>query len=199
MLDIGCGDALFFDQLTALGEVWGVEPDADLVNDDGPHRHRIHVGPLDATFQPGRRFRLVLLLDVLEHLDDPVGALRQVQALLEPDGRVMITVPAFAVLWTQHDDLNQHRVRYRKDTLARVVEQAGLQVLSARYLFQWLFPAKLVTRAVERSLHRPAKPAGVPPAWINRMLLDFSRLEEASLGRLRPPFGSSLLMWCAPR
>jgi len=49
------GDALFFDELFLHGAVEGVEPDASLVSDAGPHRARIHVSPFDATFQPRAR------------------------------------------------------------------------------------------------------------------------------------------------
>jgi SAM-dependent methyltransferase len=197
ILDVGCGDGLFFDRLARFGDVWGVESDATLVPADSRHRARIHVGPFDAGFMPGRRFDLVLMLDVLEHLADPVGALRKAAGLLEPDGRILITVPAFQVLWTSHDDLNRHFVRYRRHTLTAVAEHARLRILSQRYFFHWLFPVKLGFRALERLGSRAHAPASVPGPLLNRLLLRLSRLEQATVGRLSLPFGSSLLAWCA--
>ncbi len=196
ILDVGCGDGLFFGQLARFGEVWGVESDESLIPPDSPHRARIHLGPFDASFNPGRRFGLILMLDVLEHLPDPAGALAQTRRLLEPEGRLLITVPAFPVLWTHHDDLNHHFVRYRKDTLGTVAEQAGLRVLSSRYCFHWLFPVKLLVRGVERVSRKNPGPAAVPPARLNRLLFGVSRLEETAFRRLPLPFGSSLLAWC---
>jgi hypothetical protein len=111
---------------------------------------------------------------------------------------VLITVPAFPVLWTHHDELNRHFVRYRKRTLDAVVERAGLRTLASRYSFHWLFPVKLAVRGVELVSRREGAPAKVPPPWLNRILLGVTRLEQQALERSDLPFGSSLLAWCAP-
>jgi len=197
ILDVGCGDGLFFDQLSRLGEVWGVESDESLVPAESRHRPRIHIGPFDASFAPPRRFGLVAMLDVLEHLPDPVAALTHARHLLEPDGRILITVPAFPVLWTHHDELNRHFVRYRKRSLDAVVRRAGLRTITSRYYFQWLVPVKLAVRGVELLSGRAGDPARVPPPWLNRLLLRVTRLEQKALEPLNLPFGSSLLAWCA--
>lgn len=197
ILDVGCGDGLFFEQLARFGDVRGVESDATLVPADSRHRARIHIGPFDAGYAPGERFDLVLMLDVLEHLPDPAGALRKAGGLLEPDGRILITVPAFQALWTRHDDQNRHFVRYRRATLLAVAQRAGLRVLSQRYFFHWLFPVKLGVRTVERLGLRSRTPALVPPAPLNEVLMLLSRAEQVTIGRLGLPFGSSLLAWCA--
>jgi SAM-dependent methyltransferase len=197
ILDVGCGDGLFFDELSRVGEVWGVESDESLVPAESRHRPRIHIGPFDASFAPPRRFGLVVMLDVLEHLPDPVAALKHARHLLEPDGRVLITVPAFSVLWTHHDELNRHFVRYQKRSLDAVVGRAGLRTIASRYYFQWLFPVKLAVRGVELLSGREGDPARVPPPWLNRLLLRVTRLEQKALEPLNLPFGSSLLAWCA--
>ncbi len=82
ILDIGCGDGLFFDRLAEFGNVEGVEPSIDLVSPDNPHRNRIYVCPFDENFRPGKQYSLITMLDVLEHLDDPMGALRHALDLL---------------------------------------------------------------------------------------------------------------------
>lgn len=198
VLDVGCGDGLFFPQLARFGEVWGVEPDESLIAPDSPHRPRIHVGPFDQSFEPGRRFGLVLMLDVLEHLPDPAAALAHARRLLQPEGRLLITVPAFPVLWTRHDELNHHYVRYRTPSLRTMAGQTGLTLLSSRYCFHWLFPVKLVVRGVERLAGKDVAPAVVPPAPLNGILFGASRLEQVAFRRFPLPFGSSLLAWCAP-
>lgn len=198
ILDVGCGDGLFFDRLAPFGEVWGVESDPDLIPPDSRHRDRIHIGPFDGGFEPGRRFDLVLTLDVLEHLADPVAALTKVRGLLEPDGRLLVTVPAFQALWTKHDELNRHFVRYRRGSLEAVVKAGGLRIVSARYCFQWLMPVKLAVRLAEAIHETAGKPATVPPPWLNRTLMAVTRAEQVTVGRLGLPFGTSLLAWCAP-
>lgn len=198
ILDVGCGDGLLFDRLAAFGEVFGVEPDSDLVS-PGPHRKHITVAPFDAAYQPARCFRLILMLDVLEHMPDPAGALRHAACLLEPGGWLLATVPAFHVLWTAHDDFNAHLERYTISSFCRLAARGGFDVVSARYLFHWLFPAKLAVRAVERIRAQPPKPAAVPPNWLNIALRRLTLAEARLLGWARLPFGSSVLAWCRPR
>jgi len=199
ILDVGCGDGLFFDRLRELGDVEGVEPDAALVRSDGPHRARIQIVPFDSSFRPGKQYSLILMLDVLEHMPDPLAAIGHACALLLPGGALLATVPAFNLLWTNHDVINHHVTRYRKATLRPLFKQAGLQILEERYLFQWIFPAKLLTRAVERIFAtRPAVPS-VPPNWLNQSLLWISRFERTVLSPFPIPFGSSLVVFAKNR
>jgi SAM-dependent methyltransferase len=193
ILDVGCGDGLFFDELKRFGEVWGVETDPSIVDPFGPHRARISTVPFDQFYRPGRRFRLILMLDVLEHLPDPVGALGLAGRLLEPGGALLITVPAFRSLWTSHDDINRHRDRYTAARIREQVRQADLEVSSSRYLFHSLVIGKLAVRLLER-VRRPRAPR-VPPGWLNELLRRVTLAEERVLGPARLPFGSSLLAW----
>ena len=197
VLDVGCGDGLFFDELARLPGVRvveGVEPGAALVSPDGPHRSRIHVAPFDASFDLGRRYSLIVMLDVLEHLPDPAASLRHALSLLEPDGVFLATVPAFKALWTRHDDLNHHYTRYDKRSFGRLAAASGLRVDRSRYFFHWTALAKVATRLKEALI--PGEPASptVPPGPVNRLLYAVSRLEERLLGRLPVPIGSSLLV-----
>jgi 2-polyprenyl-3-methyl-5-hydroxy-6-metoxy-1,4-benzoquinol methylase len=197
VLDVGCGDGLLFDALARLEGVQlieGVEPARALVSPDGRHASRIHVVPFDTSFDVGRRYSLILMLDVLEHLADPVAALRHALSLLEPDGVFLATVPAFRALWTRHDDLNHHYARYDKQSMRDVANRAGLRIDEARYFFRWTALAKLAARLIEAVV--PGEPSSpmVPPAPINFALYTVSRLEHRVAGALPLPFGSSLLV-----
>jgi SAM-dependent methyltransferase len=195
ILDIGCGDGLFFDRLLKFGHsVEGVEFDGRIVDPDGPYRHHITIAPFDASYQPGKLYSLVLMLDVLEHLHEPAAALRHAASLLEPDGLIVATVPAFMSLWTNHDVLNQHVTRYTKQRFQVLADDAGLRIDSISYFFHWTCAGKLMVRAFEAALHpRPISPR-VPNAWLNRFLYAASVAEQRLLGKLRLPFGSSLLV-----
>lgn len=194
ILDVGCGDGLFFDQLSQFGDVQGVEPVEELVSDRGAYRSRIHIGPFDESFQPAQQFSLILMLDVLEHLANPCGALRHALALLEPHGRVVATVPAYQMLWTNHDILNHHFTRYTAKSLRRVAHQAGMGIESEKYFFHWLFPVKLVAHFAQRLLRLQPEPPNVPARWINELLYRLSRIEYSVASLLPLPFGSSLLV-----
>ena len=191
ILDIGCGDGVLFPFFSRFGDVVGIEPDPGVVSEDSPWRQRIQIRPFDESFSPGRRYDLIVMLDVLEHLEDPSRALRQVHDLLKDDGRLLLTVPAFQLLWTHHDELNRHFRRYTKSGLFSVAQGAGLHVLESWYAFQWLFLAKLVERARER-VAGPSPPEEVPPDRLNEMLYRVCAAEQRLTGRIMP-FGSSLL------
>ncbi|MGD0417586.1 MAG: class I SAM-dependent methyltransferase [Terriglobales bacterium] len=194
ILDVGCGDALFFDRLAEFGDVEGVEPSQELVNPNNPYRNGIHVCPFDESFQPGKKYSLILMLDVLEHLERPAAALKHAVDLLVAGGTFVATVPAFMVLWTNHDVLNQHRIRYTKSTLREQVKATGLKIEEERYLYHWTVPVKLGVRAAERILHLRPRLPDAAGGWMNRIFYQISRLEQKTLSRLPMPFGSSLLV-----
>ncbi len=192
-LDVGCGDGLFFDVLRRYAaEVEGVEPDRALVSAERAAEGRIHVRPFDREFRPGRRYDLMLFLDVLEHIPDAEGAVAHAADLLEPGGVVLVTVPAFRHLWTTHDDLNHHVTRYSRSSLARLLS-GPLALERSRYFFRWVHPAKVAQRAMEAVRHPRPSPPAVPPAPVNDALYGLSRVEEATLRHVPVPLGSSLL------
>jgi SAM-dependent methyltransferase len=193
ILDVGCGDGLFFGKLQTLGHVEGIEMDPTGVSDESPWRARIQVRSFDESFQPGKRYSLVLMLDVLEHFPDPLARLQRALDLLEPSGTLLLTVPAFRALWTSHDDLNHHYTRYSLSELARLVREATGRIVDARYFFQWMTPLKLAAHVKESLVPSPPRTPRVPAEWINRSLYRVSRAEQKILRHLPLPFGSSLL------
>jgi len=195
ILDVGCGNGLFFDELLQFGNVEGVELSPNLVSNDRTHRSRIHVGNFDRNLNLSGEFSLILMLDVLEHLIDPVSALRYALDLLAADGKLLITVPAFNSLWTNHDIINNHVTRYTKASFRQMARGAGLRIESFRYFFHWLYPVKMASRMVERMLGSDPTPARVPPRWVNAPLYWFSLLENRACFSLSLPFGSSLLVF----
>jgi SAM-dependent methyltransferase len=196
ILDIGCGDGLFFRALEEFGEAEGLESSAALLSPHGPYRARIHVAPFDARFRSGKEYDLILMLDVLEHLDNPAEALRLAASLLPPGGSLLLTVPAFRLLWTNHDLINHHRTRYRRGTLRPLLKEAGFLVVDQRYWYQWTCPVKLAQRFVEGLFRLPPALPAVPPHWLNTLLYRLSRFEQETLGAWGVPFGSSLMMYC---
>ncbi len=164
-----------------------------MVNPKGIYAARIFIGVLDEDFRPGRQYDLILFLDVLEHLADPVAALVRARQLLRPCGAILITVPAFPILWTAHDDYNQHHVRFTKNTLAGLLREASLSVGEQRYFFHWMFPAKLIVRLQEAIFRRSKVPGMVPQSALNYLLYSLSRWEQRTTGNWDLPFGSSLL------
>ncbi|WP_435009976.1 class I SAM-dependent methyltransferase [Tundrisphaera lichenicola] len=195
ILDVGCGDGLFFDQLSRFGRVEGLEPDPSLLSDPR-WRSSIRTDRLDHTFQAEAPYDLLLMLDVLEHIEDDREALRSSIAALRPGGTLLITVPALPRLWSRHDEANQHYRRYLPRTLKSVLLDAGFAIDTLRYAFAWTVGPLLARRWLAPS----GSASGVadyevtiPSGPINRALNALSRCDHA-IGRLVPwPIGSSLL------
>lgn len=143
---------------------------------------------------------LVLLLDVLEHIDDDTEACREAGSLLKPGGRLIATVPACPWLWGPWDELNRHKRRYTKRDLVAVLERAGVGAERVSYFNVLLFPLMVSQRIGDRVARR--RPTGrlIPPRPLNRLLESVFAAERVWLRRASFPWwGGSLLCVSRPR
>ncbi len=193
ILDIGCGGGWSFDAWNRYGTVHGVELDPLLVARAGDHRSRIHTGPFDRTYRPERRFSLIVMLDVLEHLEKPDEALGYAMELLEPGGRILITVPSMPSVWTSHDDLNHHFVRYTRRSFRALAESTGFQIEQLDYFFHWTTFVKLMFRLKEACIRTAPRSPTIPSPKVNAFFREFSIAEQRFLGKWKIPFGTSLV------
>jgi len=194
LLDFGCGDGLFFPVLSRYGSPHGIEPDSRLLDPAGPWRDRISTDALTADPAETGRYRLIVALDVLEHIDDPRPVVGELARRLAPGGWFVATVPAFQSLWTAHDDLNHHVRRYRLAELEALLGEPGLEIVESRYFFSWLAILKWFVARIERVVRPKTKPPAVPFGPFNAAALAVSRIEQRLLGDSHPPFGSSALV-----
>jgi hypothetical protein len=142
-------------------------------------------------------FDVVLLLDVLEHLDDDVAGLREATRLLKPRGLLLVTVPALPVLWGQQDEVSHHRRRYTRRSLEGALQGAGLQDPCLSYFNSLLLGPIVAVRLVRRLL-RPGRASRSDfednhPGAVNDVLAALFGMERHLLGRVPLPLGVSLL------
>ena len=140
--------------------------------------------------------QLITMLDVLEHLDEEAPALSEVRRLLVPGGHLLITVPAFMMLWSGHDVALHHRRRYRRPELRRRLQEAGLEVQWLTYYNTALFPAVAGVRLTRRLLGGGADEADVAddaPGPMSGLLEGLFAAERHLVGRVPLPFGVSLV------
>ena len=97
---------------------------------------------------------LVLMMDVLEHVDDDSGLLANYLDHVPSGTPVFITVPAFQFLWSKHDEFLEHRRRYTVSSLSRTVLEAGAQVDRMHYYFASVLPPAALLRLARK--RRPA-------------------------------------------
>ena len=197
ILDAGCGTGGNLQFLSQFGEVTGVELDdgaAALARERGTRP--VLKGSLpDGMPFAGQQFDLIVLLDVLEHIDDDSDSLRALAELLAPGGHLVLTVPAFPFLWSPHDEEHHHKRRYRASGLREVVASAGLRLSYLSHFNTWLFPMVAAVRLVRKIFpaHEVGRDVQLPGPAVNSMLRAVFGSERRWIGRLRMPFGVSLL------
>jgi SAM-dependent methyltransferase len=196
ILDAGCGSGRNMVDLAELGTVTGVE-----ISDASVERARLRdVGEivqcsLTDLPLPEDTFDLAVCLDVVEHIEDEQGALREMLRVVRPGGSLLITVPAYQWLWSNHDVINHHFRRYTSRTLARATAEAGWQTVRVSYFNAALLPVAIPYRLFARRAHLegPSSDLQRMPGRLNLLLELPLRLEARLIGRgLRIPAGLSL-------
>jgi SAM-dependent methyltransferase len=198
ILDAGCGSGRNMIDLARHGAVTGVElsaTSAEIARKRGSGEV-IEGSVLEMPFEVGR-FDLAVSLDVIEHLEDDLAALRELRRVVKPGGTLLVTVPAYKWLWSGHDVVNHHFRRYTRRSLQRVGEQAGWQQVRTTYFNSLLLPAAILLRVLDRFNRKTTESSldlWVPPEPLNWLLERPLALEAAMIGRGgRIPAGLSLL------
>ncbi|WP_166212092.1 class I SAM-dependent methyltransferase [Cognatiluteimonas telluris] len=192
VLDVGCGTGGLVRALLERGyDARGIDPWA-LRSGLDPARHV--VGQAEAVPAGDGSADAVCAFDVLEHADDGL-ALAEFARVLVPGGRLFVSVPAHAWLWSARDTLAGHRRRYSRRMLRRRVADAGFEVERIFGYQCLLLPLLAAARAMARLRGRDDTSAEDRPGpFVNAALLAINR-SELVFGRvLRPPTGSSLVL-----
>src|SRR5487761_961251 len=181
ILDAGCGSGRNMVELARHGSGTGVElSDASVELARERDSGEVLEGSVMDMPIDDDTFDLVVSLDVIEHLDDDVGALRELRRVTRPGGALLVTVPAYQWLWSGHDEINHHRRRYDRATLLAAAGEAGWNCELATHFNSLLLPVAILLRALERI--KPASTTSsldlwVPPAPLNALLRQPLRLE----------------------
>lgn len=162
-----------------------------LVQADGA-RHPFRAGSFD----------LVCALDVIEHLDDDRGALAEFRRVLKPDGALLVSVPAFQVLWGRMDVLAEHKRRYRRADLEARLREAGFRLERATYFNCLLFPPILLVRLLMRPFLRWTRTGGsdlgMPTPGLNGLFYRLFAAEGSWVVDRNLPFGVSIVALARP-
>lgn len=201
IFDAGCGNGDNLKMLSEFGEVTAIEKDSSACQ-RAANRQVCQVFPGELPNNiPNEikdEFNLVVLLDVLEHIDDDTGSLEKLNSLLTDRGQIFITVPAFPFLWSQHDELHHHKRRYTRNKLQTIMNKSGFDIEFISYFNTLLFPLALIDRIIKKMTANNEVMA-LPPAWLNQLLMSIFKLEAGLLGRVYLPFGLSLMVLATKR
>lgn len=199
ILEIGAGTGGNIEMLSRYGNVTAVEMDeaarAIALEKTGMHFLAGHLP--DALPEFDRKFDLVCMFDVLEHVEKDRAALEAITGLLAPGGRLVLTVPAHQWLWSHHDEVLHHFRRYSRAGLADLLQDTGYGVRRLTFTNSALFPAAAAARFLDKALSKDRQSASsgsdIPPGAANAAMKALFRSERHILRQVDLPVGLGLL------
>jgi SAM-dependent methyltransferase len=157
--------------------------------------NRIIQGSLpDDVDLPSNAFDVVLLTDVLEHVEDDARSAATAIRLLLPGGIVVATVPAYQWLYTARDAQHHHFRRYSKRRFQSLWSGDVCETLLLSHYNSFLFPIAAAARLASKIRRTDGGgDLSMPNSAINNTLASVMRSERNLLGRVQLPFGLSLI------
>ncbi|HEV2883459.1 MAG TPA: methyltransferase domain-containing protein, partial [Pyrinomonadaceae bacterium] len=125
ILDVGCGTGANLEMLSNFGNAEGVDISTEALSFCRERGlENVKQGEANSLPYVDGSFDLVTGLDVVEHLDDDLAGLKEMNRVLRENGRALLFVPAFMFLWGVQDDVSNHRRRYTLPGFKELVREA---------------------------------------------------------------------------
>ncbi|MBU4502504.1 MAG: class I SAM-dependent methyltransferase [Nanoarchaeota archaeon] len=199
ILDVGCGTGTRLEEMSGKYEdVIGIDISHDALR-YARMRGCFNMICANAQSLPIKTESLdvVLLLDVLEHIEEDYTAIKEVYRVLREDGFLIITVPAHKFLWSLHDKYLHHKRRYNKDDLCYILEKNKFEIKRLTYWNMFMFfPVTLMVpfRNVVEFMSIRKKRRYLLPDLLNSILLSVLRIENKKIVMGNNlPFGTSIV------
>jgi len=201
VLEVGCGNGGNLTLLARYGSVFAIEMD-----DRARERASLRgIGTVARGWLPDAipfaddSFDAIAAFDVLEHVEDDAAAVNALRDRLSTRGVLVVTVPAFQWLWSEHDSLSHHLRRYTREQLNTLLQRAGLNVLYCGCFNTLLLPLAIANiklgGLVSRNAYRGFQ---TPPRLMNHALEWIFKKESFVIPRVTIPLGMSIVA-CALR
>ncbi|MFN4915589.1 MAG: class I SAM-dependent methyltransferase [Sphingomonadales bacterium] len=176
LLDVGCGDTWFIEQLSSkYPGIQVVAVDILFTDEDLKYFKEKYNGTSISVFKTmddAQRFLgdkmagAVLLLDVIEHIENDIEFMEWLGkfACIGNETQFVITVPAYQWLFSAHDVFLYHYRRYTNTLLNGNLEKAGYTKQKIGYFFLSLYLARIIVWCKEKVIGRKTDATGVG-AW----------------------------------
>ncbi|MBI5894043.1 MAG: class I SAM-dependent methyltransferase [Deltaproteobacteria bacterium] len=195
--DLGCGCGATLRALSKKYNVLGMDSSDDAIRFCRERGLIIQKGslPYNIPYEENQ-FDVVLLLDVLEHIEEDEKALQKAVSLLKPTGIIIVTVPAYQWLWSPHDVFHHHKRRYDKKRLLKMfMSFPDMTPILLSYFNTLLFPLALIERTFSRFLKKKQETYLLPQPnrVINIIFEKIFALERLLIPRMNLPVGLSII------
>lgn len=198
ILDVGCSGGALLKDLTVKGYENSLGADISQLAVELCQQQGLKVDLMDGSslsFEHNR-FDVLIASDILEHVENDGAALKSWYDVLKPGGLLIIFVPAFMFLWSNHDEVNHHFRRYSSKGLINLLVSHNFLIIKKGYWnFMLFFPVAL-TVWLEKYLFKNRKQDRlyhINP-WLNRFLLVISKFENQLIKLFNFPFGMSIFI-----
>lgn len=197
VLDVGCGGGELLSSLRGYGKLFGLEPSIQGATQSRTKtKAKIIRGKAEELpFKEGL-FDILISLDVIEHLNDDNRVLRNFHHILNNQGIVALTVPAFKFLWSPRDILLEHKRRYTAAGLKLQLEKCGFKIIRCSYINSFYFPGLFLYNFFKKLpgfSNKPKTDILLLPRWIDRLFCSILKIEENILVHTDIPIGTSIL------
>lgn len=197
ILDVGCGTGMNHSMLKDFGRVYSMDAADEALSFT---RQRgvdlLAAGNVEQLPFSENSIDLVTALDILEHTDHDLDALRELRRVIKPGGTLLVTVPAYGFLWSEHDEALHHRRRYAAMELRNKLAITGYDLENITYFITLLFFPILLLRFWNNIFRKSVSPKSghiVFPKLINSTLIWLLDVERFILRWINLPFGVSIV------
>ena len=131
IFDVGCGTGDNLGFLAAHGRVTAMEKhDTALAYARARNIGNVYEGNLPDGIpdEVGGDYDIIVMFDVLEHIEDDARCLSILLEHAKGKGKLILTVPAYRFLWSNHDVIHHHKRRYTSANLRKALEANGWRV-----------------------------------------------------------------------
>lgn len=195
ILDVGCGTGKNLEYFAKFGKTWGIDSAKEAVSYCKKRGVKnVIFGNLEKIPFRKESFDCITALDTLEHVNDS-KAVRELERVLKKSGILIVTVPAFPLLWSKWDEVLHHKRRYTKETLKKVLQKNRLKILKISYVYSFLFFPAFTIRLIKKFIYKDHYPSDfkLSNKIVNYILGKVAEAEKFLVINSYIPFGTSLI------
>lgn len=196
IFEIGCGNGANLEFLSAHGDVTAIEKSEIALE----YASKKNIGTIKQGELPdgipndiNEEFDLVVMLDVLEHIEDDEECIKVLRNRVSKNGKLLLTIPAHQYLWSVHDEIHHHKRRYSIKQIRELLSKNGWSIKYISYFNTLLFPLAFIDRKYGSAPSKKDYKISIPKKWLNWSLQKIFNLEQHLIGIVSYPFGLSII------